>query len=60
MNKKERRLAMSSALQNAAGSMIVVEDLDGKFETKKTKEMVKSLAALGVTAGADNAVLCVK
>eukprot|EP00240_Pyramimonas_obovata_P013391 CAMPEP_0118933144 /NCGR_PEP_ID=MMETSP1169-20130426/11417_1 /TAXON_ID=36882 /ORGANISM="Pyramimonas obovata, Strain CCMP722" /LENGTH=253 /DNA_ID=CAMNT_0006875875 /DNA_START=50 /DNA_END=811 /DNA_ORIENTATION=- len=59
MNKKERRLAMSSALQNAAGSMTVVEDLDGQFETKKTKEMVKALSALGVNAG-DNAVLCVK
>ena len=39
--------------------MVVVEDLDGQFETKKTKEMVKALSAWGVSAG-ENAVLCVK
>lgn len=59
MNKKERRLAMSSALQNAADSIVVVEDLEGKFEDKKTKNMVAALSKLGVAAG-EKAVLCVK
>lgn len=58
MNKKERRLAMSSALENASGSMVVVaDDVAGAFEDKKTKKMVAALASWGVAAG-DNAVLC--
>eukprot|EP00238_Polyblepharides_amylifera_P014119 CAMPEP_0196579234 /NCGR_PEP_ID=MMETSP1081-20130531/19606_1 /TAXON_ID=36882 /ORGANISM="Pyramimonas amylifera, Strain CCMP720" /LENGTH=250 /DNA_ID=CAMNT_0041898751 /DNA_START=48 /DNA_END=800 /DNA_ORIENTATION=+ len=59
MNKKERRLAMSSALDNAASSSVVIEDLDGKFEEKKTKTLVSALEKWGVSPDA-NAVLCVK
>mmetsp|Transcript_11468 Transcript_11468/g.19592 ORF Transcript_11468/g.19592 Transcript_11468/m.19592 type:complete len:260 (-) Transcript_11468:117-896(-) len=57
MNKKERRLAMSSALQNAAGSMVVVEDLAGTFADMKTKKMAAALVAWGVKPRA-HAVLC--
>ncbi|KAG2491540.1 hypothetical protein HYH03_010111 [Edaphochlamys debaryana] len=48
MNKKERRLALATALQSAAADMIVVESLEGKLQDTKTKSMVAMLAKLGV------------
>lgn len=59
MNKKERRLAMGSALQSAASSMVVVSDLAAKFDSPKTKTMYATLAAVGVTAKEDNALMIV-
>eukprot|EP00232_Nephroselmis_pyriformis_P031136 CAMPEP_0182864260 /NCGR_PEP_ID=MMETSP0034_2-20130328/7077_1 /TAXON_ID=156128 /ORGANISM="Nephroselmis pyriformis, Strain CCMP717" /LENGTH=273 /DNA_ID=CAMNT_0024996513 /DNA_START=22 /DNA_END=843 /DNA_ORIENTATION=- len=46
MNKKERRLAMATAIQSAAADMVVVEDLSGKIDGK-TKTMVAALKAWG-------------
>ena len=47
MNRKERRLAMATALQSAAGpSMVVAEDLSG-WEQMKTKALVEALAGMG-------------
>lgn len=51
MNKKERKLALSSALQNAASSITVIPDLDNKFEDKKTKTVVSALSNFGVQEG---------
>lgn len=48
MNKKERRLAMGTALQSAAGSIVVVEDLTGQFAQPKTKAMADALKLWGV------------
>jgi hypothetical protein len=48
MNKKERRLAMATALQSAAVDTIVVEDFAGKFEEVKTKLLLEKLANVGV------------
>lgn len=48
MNKKEKRLAMATALQSAAGSIIVVEDLKDAFPESKTKSVVAALRAWGV------------
>lgn len=59
MNKKERRLAMGSALQSASGSITVVEDLDGKFAARKTKVMQQALARWGVKEG-EKTLLVVK
>jgi large subunit ribosomal protein L4 len=59
MNKKERRLAMGSALQSAASSMVVVEEVASKFTEPKTKVMYSTLKDLGVTAGEDNTLLVV-
>ena len=39
MNKKEKRLAISTALMSAVGKMTVVEDLDTHFAAPKTKDM---------------------
>lgn len=43
MNKKERRLALATALQSAASDMIVVESLAGQVEDKKTKTLLSML-----------------
>ena len=51
MNKKERRLAMATAIQSAAPAMIVVDDLSAKVSTPKTKEMAGALKAWGVAEG---------
>merc|ERR1712032_737355 len=53
MNKKERKLALSSALANAAAnsSITVVPDLDNMFEDKRTKSVVGALANFGVEDG---------
>merc|ERR1719183_250167 len=48
MNKKERRLAMGTALQSAASATTVVEDLSGVFPAPKTATMYSTMAALGV------------
>jgi len=50
MNKKERRLAMATALQSAAGSMIVVDDISGNVSAPGTNAFNKSLMAWGVGA----------
>lgn len=43
MNKKERRLALATALQAASADMVVVESLSGKVEDKKTKSLLALL-----------------
>ncbi|KAG7674223.1 hypothetical protein Ndes2526B_g03974 [Nannochloris sp. 'desiccata'] len=57
MNKKEKRLAFATALQSAAGDMVVVEDFAGKFEEIKTKSLVGKLAAMGVDVETEKALL---
>jgi large subunit ribosomal protein L4 len=44
MNKKERRLALATALQSAAADVTVVESLEGKVSDKKTKSLIALLA----------------
>lgn len=51
MNKKERRLAMATALQSAAESMIVVEDLNGKIDAPKTKAVANAMKTWGIAEG---------
>ncbi|KAI3424856.1 hypothetical protein D9Q98_008240 [Chlorella vulgaris] len=50
MNKKERKLALATALQSAAGDMIVCEDF-GALEVVSTKGLLANLAAMGVQEG---------
>jgi large subunit ribosomal protein L4 len=47
MNKKERKLALATALQSAAGDMIVCEDFSA-LEAVSTKGLLANLAAMGV------------
>lgn len=48
INKKEKRLAISTALQSAAVNTVVVEDLEEKFTQPKTKDFLAALKRWGV------------
>ncbi|KXZ46544.1 hypothetical protein GPECTOR_42g751 [Gonium pectorale] len=60
MNKKERRLALATALQSAAADITVVESLEGKLQDTKTKSMVALLAKLGADVMARKVLLITK
>jgi large subunit ribosomal protein L4 len=47
MNKKERRLALATALQSAAPHTIVVEDMQNALPAPKTKALVDALEKIG-------------
>lgn len=51
MNRKERRLALRTILQERASDIIVVEDFANQLALPKTKEMVLALQRWGVTVG---------
>lgn len=48
INKKEKRLAISTALASAAVNGIVVEEFGGRFEKPKTKEFIEALKRWGI------------
>ncbi|KAI7757778.1 hypothetical protein M8C21_011991 [Ambrosia artemisiifolia] len=48
INKKEKRLAISTALASAAVNGIVVEEFGDKFEKPKTREFVELLKRWGI------------
>lgn len=48
MNRKEKRLALSTAIASAAGSAVVVEDFAAEFERPKTREFVSALRRWGL------------
>ncbi len=48
MNRKERRLALRTALASRADDIIVVEEFAEKFPRPKTSELVAALARWGV------------
>ncbi|CAH9138644.1 unnamed protein product [Cuscuta epithymum] len=48
INKKEKRLAISTALSSAAKNSIVVEEFNDKFQTPKTKEFIAMMKRLGL------------
>ncbi|KAI3461576.1 hypothetical protein Pfo_018239 [Paulownia fortunei] len=48
INKKEKRLAISTAISSAFESTVVVEDFDDKFEKPKTKEFIALMKRLGL------------
>jgi large subunit ribosomal protein L4 len=48
MNKKEKRLALSTALMSATGKMTLVEDFEEKFSSPATKTMKAFLDRLEV------------
>lgn len=50
MNRKERRLALRTALQSRIDDLIVVESFAARFERPKTKELVEALSRWGVDA----------
>ena len=47
MNKKEKRLALATAIQSASEDMIVVEDFASDFAEVKTRTLLQKLEAVG-------------
>lgn len=52
MNRKERRLALRTALMSRVDAITVVKDFGAALETPKTREITAALARLGIEAGA--------
>ncbi|NJL48364.1 MAG: 50S ribosomal protein L4, partial [Leptolyngbyaceae cyanobacterium SM2_5_2] len=48
MNRKERRLALRTALQSRVDDLVVVEAFADKFDRPKTKELVEAMDRWGV------------
>lgn len=48
INRKEKRLAISTALSSAAGNMTVVEDFGDKFATPKTRDFTEAMRRWGL------------
>ncbi|KAL3850609.1 hypothetical protein ACJIZ3_012491 [Penstemon smallii] len=48
INKKEKRLAISTAISSALQNTIVIEDFSEKFEKPKTKEFIALMKRLGL------------
>ena len=48
MNKKERRLALGTALQSASSDIVVVDDFSA-FQEIKTKSLLQKLENVGVS-----------
>jgi large subunit ribosomal protein L4 len=59
MNKKERRLALATALHSAASDIVVVDSLSD-FQEPKTKALVSMLAGVGVDVMSRKALLITK
>jgi len=51
MNRKERRLALRTALQSRTADLIVVEDFASQLSRPKTKELVEAMTRWGVNSG---------
>ena len=52
MNRKERRLALRTALMSRVDNIIVVQGFGAGLDTPKTKEITAALARLGIELGA--------
>ncbi|KAF8396895.1 hypothetical protein HHK36_018530 [Tetracentron sinense] len=48
INRKEKRLALSTALSSAATNTIIVEDFSEKFDKPKTKEFIAAMKRWGI------------
>ncbi|KAJ8769247.1 hypothetical protein K2173_001837 [Erythroxylum novogranatense] len=48
INRKEKRLAMSTALSSATESMVCVEEFGEKFEKPRTKEFIEAMKRWGL------------
>lgn len=52
MNRKERRLALRTALQSRSADLIVVQDFAQQLSRPKTKELITAFTRWGIEAGA--------
>lgn len=51
MNRKERRLALRTALNGRAEDLVVVENFADQFTQPKTKELISALSRWGIEQG---------
>jgi len=51
MNRKERRLALRTALMSRVEDIVVVKDFGSGLETPKTREITAALGRFGIEAG---------
>ncbi|MDY7006371.1 MAG: 50S ribosomal protein L4 [Cyanobacteriota bacterium] len=51
MNRKEKRLALSTAFQSRSEDLIAIENFSDQFTRPKTKELVQAIARWGVEPG---------
>jgi large subunit ribosomal protein L4 len=52
MNRKERRLALRTALQSRVDDLVVVEGFEDKFSRPKTRELLDAIARWGIDPNA--------
>ncbi|MGB3138731.1 MAG: 50S ribosomal protein L4 [Nodosilinea sp.] len=52
MNRKERRLALRTALQSRVDDLVVVEGFEDKFSRPKTSDLLSAVARWGIDPGA--------
>lgn len=52
MNRKERRLALRTALQSRVDDLVVVEGFEDKFSRPKTRELLDAIARWGLDPNA--------
>lgn len=60
MNKKERRLAMATAIQSAASSMIVVDSINSGVTVPKSKAFQDNLKSWGVNVNEEKTYVITK
>ncbi|CAM8909923.1 unnamed protein product [Rhodiola kirilowii] len=48
INRKEKQLALSTAIASAAANTVVVEDIEGGFEKPSTKEFIAAMRRWGI------------
>jgi large subunit ribosomal protein L4 len=59
MNKKERRLALTTALTDRAQDLVVVADFGDQLPTPKTKELLAAMSRWGIDSDARRVLLIV-
>ena len=52
MNRKERRLALRTALQSRVDDLVVVEGFESQFSRPKTRELLEAIARWGIDPNA--------
>lgn len=57
MNRKERRLALRTALQSRTDDLVVVEDFETQFQRPRTKDLMDAIARWGINS--DSKVLLI-
>ena len=57
MNRKEKRLALSTAFQSRSEDLIIVEEFAEQLSKPKTKELVQALARWGADVEAEKVLL---